>query len=174
MLLRVALSKSLQHCSGLVSDTIQPEEGAFNSVARLCQINYDADGCVCKTATLERRLQQVSKVATTTELIHIGLHFFVIVHFQAALKLQSGSFSHIFLDLLIEELVDQRSAAALLLTHENERLGNLLCLGHFLGGECPEVLGKRIIDDGLFLLLLLIAGLLLLVCLGWSYHVYSV
>ena len=94
------------------------------------------------------------------------------MHFGAARELECGSLAHLLLDLLIEELVDKGSAAALLLSDEDERLGHLGRLGHLLGGECPEVLGKRIIDDGLFLLLLLIAGLLLLVCLGWSHHVY--
>ena len=48
--------------------------------------------------------EQVSELATATQLIDVGLCFFVSVELQSALELQTCRLTKVILELLIKEL----------------------------------------------------------------------
>jgi len=98
----------LQSGLRLFTDSIEPEEQAFDGISRLRQINYDDDARVNKISTSERSFEQISEVATTSKLVNVSLHALIIIQLQAGFELERGSLLHLLFDLsLVEELVDE-------------------------------------------------------------------
>ena len=112
----------------LLTHWVEPVKKVVNGIARLGKVNHNDHCCLMNAASNNSRLEQVGESSPASKLIAIDLDLFVVlVLFLAAPEFHGGCFGKFVLDLLVQELCDQRRFAWLLLSDEHEWLA--LCLG---------------------------------------------
>ena len=100
----IRLGKFIKSSLLAFTHSIQPKDCVRDSVARLAQIDANTHSGVGDVATMKGSSEQVSELATATQLVDIGLCFLVSVELQSALELQTCRLTKVILELLIEEL----------------------------------------------------------------------
>ena len=77
---------------------------------------------MCDGTALKSSLNEFGVIASTTQLVDIGLDTLISRQFVAILVLKTESCRNVILELDVEELINQRSLTALFFTNKDERL----------------------------------------------------
>ena len=100
----IRLGKFIKSSLLAFTHSIQPKDCVGDSVAWLAQIDANTHGGVGDVAAMKGSSEQVSELATTTQLVDVGLCFFVSMELQPTLELQTRRLTKVILELLIKEL----------------------------------------------------------------------
>lgn len=83
----IRLSKFVEGFLLAFAHSVQPKDCVGDSVAGLAQIDANTHSGVGDVAAMKGSSEQVRQLATATQLVDVGLCFFVSVELQSALEL---------------------------------------------------------------------------------------